>query len=63
MKLWIIEDGSVEEIPTFFNPKENKPITVYGNDKDKELTLGWINFLTDKPYKTTARAKTFTLSY
>ncbi len=29
MKLWILEDGIVEEIPTLFNPKEDKPITMY----------------------------------
>jgi len=29
MKLWILEDGVVEEIPTFFNQKEDKPITIY----------------------------------
>ena len=51
----------VEEIPTTFNQKEDKPIAIY--EKNQEKTIGWINFLTDKPYKTMARAKTFTLSY
>ena len=60
-KLWLIESGTVEEFTdNYLNCHLRKKIAHF---EESGQAVGWINFLTQKKYNTTAKASKFTVSY
>ena len=61
MKLWLIENGDIDEYTNNFqNGQLEKKIVKYASE---DSTVGWFNFLTQNKYTTLAKTSKFTIAY